>query len=136
MNPLNYIVSNNGLGIAVGIVGDKQLAHQDATLAENIYGFNHSDHLFDSIVYMPSIESFKKFLIIKEYFRIWDEHFTRNKVCGSRSKGNIMKFTRRAINRAKIIMSSQVKYENFMYGMSARNNEYNIGGYQDEASEE
>ena len=136
MNPLNYVVSNYGIGIAVGIVGDAKLAEQEATLAENIYGYNHSDNLFNRLVYMPSLEAFKKFLIVKEYFRIWDEHNTRNKVCGSRSKGNVMQFTRRAIKRAKLIMDSQVKQENFMYAMSARNNEYNIGGYQDEAGEE
>jgi hypothetical protein len=147
MNPLNYIISTNGLGIAVGIVGDKQQAQQDATLAENIYGFNHSDHLFDHLIYMPSLQSFKKFLVMKEYFKIWDEYWARNKVAGSRNKNhpdavkrfadaNIMQFTRRAIKRAKLTIDSNVQHENFMQKISARNQTYSIGGYQDEAEEE
>jgi hypothetical protein len=136
MNPLQYIISTNGLGIAIGICGDKNLALQDATLAENIYGSNHNDSLFNHLLYMPSIEAFKKFLIIKEYFCVWDEHFARNKSTGSRAEGNIMQFTRRAIKRAKLIMESQVTYENFMQKISDRNQEYMLGGYQDEQEEE
>lgn len=133
MKPLQYLISNNGLGIAVGIVGPN--AQQDAVLAENIYGCNHSDHLFDTIVYMPSVEVFKKFLILKEYFRIWDEHFTRNRVAGSRTAGNVMQFTRRAIKRAKLIMDGQVRYENYMSRISSHTNAYNVGGYNDENEE-
>jgi hypothetical protein len=136
MNPLHYIVSNNGFGIAIGIIGNKQQALEDATLAENIFGSNHSDHLFSHLLYMSSVEQFKKFLIIKEYFRVWDEHFGKNKVAGRRTSGMVIQFTRRAIKRARLVMESQVKFENFMQQISSRNNEYNIGGYQDEASEE
>ncbi len=135
MKPLNYLISNNGLGIAVGIIGDKQKAEQDAILAENIYGSNHSDHLFASLVYMSSVSQFKKFLTLKEYFLIWDEHWGKNKVSGRRDPALIMRFTRRAIKRARLIMQSNVQYENFMQGLSARNNEYQLGGYQDEAAE-
>lgn len=135
MKPLNYIISTNGLRIAVGIVGDKQLAQQDAILAENIYGSDHSDALFAGLLYMHSIEQFKKFLTLKEYFLIWDEHWSKNKVSGRRDAALIMQFTRRAIKRARLVMESQVSYENFMQKLSARNNEYQIGGYQDEASE-
>lgn len=132
----SYIISNNGLGIAVGITGDKQQALEDATLAENIFGINTSDHLFSHLLYMSSFEQFKKFLILKEYFRVWDEHFGKNNVSGSRNIGNVMQFTRRAIKRARLVMESQVKHENFMQHMSSRNNHYDIGGYQDEAGEE
>ncbi len=133
MKPPTYIISNNGFGIAVGIIGDD--AQRDAVLAENIYGCNHSDHLFDVLVYMPSLEIFKKFLILKEYFKIWDEHFTRNRVSGSRAAGNVMQFTRRAIKRAKLVLDGQVQYENYMARMSARNNEYALGGHCQETEE-
>lgn len=135
MKPLNYIISTNGLRIAIGIEGDKQLAEQDAILAENIYGSDHSDSLFARLLYMHSIEQFKKFLILKEYFLIWDEHWGKNKVSGRRDPAFVMQFTRRAIKRARLVMQSQVRYENFMQNISARNNEYQIGGYQDEAAE-
>ena len=133
MKPPTYIISNNGFGIAVGIIGDD--AQRDAVLAENIYGCNHSDHLFDVLVYMPSVEVFKKFLILKEYFKIWDEHFTRNRVSGSRAAGNVMQFTRRAIKRAKLVLDGQVQYENYMARMSARNNEYALGEHCQETEE-
>lgn len=132
----SYIISNNGLGIAVGITGDKQQALEDATLAENLFDINTSDHLFSHLLYMNSFKQFKKFLILKEYFRIWDEHFGRNTVSGRRDLGNVMQFTRRAIKRARLVMESQVTYENFMQHMSTRNNEYMIGSHQDEAGEE
>jgi hypothetical protein len=132
----SYIISNNGLGIAVGITGDRQQAIEDAILAENLYGCNHNDSLFTYMIYMSSVEQFKKFLILKEYFRVWDEHFGKNTVSGRRNAGDVMRFTRRAIKRARLIMESQVKHQNFMQQISSRNNEYMIGGYQDEAGEE
>ena len=103
MKPLHYIVSNNGFGVAIGIVGNKRQALEDATLAENIFGSNHSDHLFTHLLYMSSVEQFKKFLILKEYFSVWDEHFGRNKVAGRRDSGMVMQFTRRAIKREMAI---------------------------------
>jgi hypothetical protein len=133
---MKYIVSNNGLGIAVGVVGET--AKEDATLAENIYGCNISDHLFGSLIYMSSVKQFRKFLILKEYFKVWDKHWAANKEYNNHLPipPNIYKFTKDAIKRAKQIMNSCVSYENFMSQISARNNEYQIGGYQDEASEE
>ena len=133
---MKYIVSNNGLGIAVGVVGET--AKEDATLAENIYGCNISDHLFGSLIYMASIKQFRKFLILKEYFKVWDKHWAANKEYNNHLPipPNIYKFTKDAIKRAKQIMNSCVQYENFMSQISARNNEYQIGGYQDEATEE
>lgn len=135
MQAPQYIISQYGAGIAVEMKGDSQSCQQQATLANNIYGYNTSD-LSDNIVYMPSLEAFQKFLIVQEYFRIWDEHWARNRVSGSRNKANIFRFTRRAIKRGKLILQSQVFYDNFMSKISSRNNEYNIGGYQDEAGEE
>ncbi len=138
MNDLNYIISNNGLGIAIGITGDKQKAQEDATLAENIYGCNISDHLFGSLIYMPSVEQFRKFLILKEYFKVWDKHWAANKEYNDHLPipPNVYRFTKEAIKQAKEIISSNVRYENFMSQISARNNEYQIGGYQDETIEE
>ena len=128
-----YIVSNNGLGIAVGVIGDTAI--QDATLAENIYGCNISDHLFGSLIYMASVKQFKKFLILKEYFKQWDKHWAANNGREIPIAPNVYKFTKAAINNVKDIMCS-VRYENFMSQISARNNEYQIGGYQDEIGEE
>jgi hypothetical protein len=128
-----YIVSNNGLGIAVGVIGST--AAEDATLAENIYGCNISDHLFGSLIYMASVKQFKKFLILKEYFKQWDNHWAANNGREIPIAPNVYKFTKAAINNVKDIMCS-VRYENFMQQISARNNEYQIGGYQDEIGEE
>jgi hypothetical protein len=121
---MKYIISNYGLGIAVGLVGEE--AEMDATLAENLYDCNHSDMLFDRLMYMPSLKSFKNLLIMKEYFKIWDEHWTRNKISGSNKAPNIMQFTRRAIRRAKLVLESNVSFENFMYNYSANNQTYSL----------
>lgn len=135
MQPLQYIISNNGFGIAVGVIGDPQQAHQEAILAENVYGFNHSDHIFNALIYMPSIEHFKKFLAVKEYFKIWDEHWTRNKVSGRKDAPSVLRFSCRAIKRAKLILASQVFYENFMQRISCHNNEYLINSYSDDTND-
>ena len=131
-----YIVSNNGLGIAVGVTGET--AKEDATLAENIYGCNTSDHLFGSLIYLSDINKFRKFLILKEYFKVWSKHWAANKEYDDHLQmpSNVYRFTKCAIKQAKKIISSNVRYENFMSQISARNNEYQIGSYQDEACEE
>jgi hypothetical protein len=136
MNPLTYIISNNGLGIAIGIVGDKQLAHRDVTLAENVYGSNHSDHLFASLLYMPSVQQFKKFIILKEYYAIWDKHWSRNKVSGSKNTPNVMQFTRRAIKQGNLIMESRVTYEDFMRKIGMSSHQYGISNKQTNESNE
>ena len=136
MNPLHYIISPNGCGIAVGVVGNKELAACDGNLAENIFGVNHSDHLFDHLIYMKDVKQFKHFVILKEYFAIWDEHWTKNRVSGRRDSALDFSFARRAIKRARLVFDYRLKYEPFMQQISSRNTQYVLGGYQDEAGEE
>jgi len=133
-----YIISNNNYGIAVGLIGDKEETARECILCENIYGSNHSDNYFNSILYLPNIKTFKKFLILKEYYKVWDRHWAENQTWNNflPIPPNIYKFTKEAIKIAKQIIDSRVSYENFMSQISSRNNEYQIGGYQDELSEE
>ena len=102
-----YIISNNGLGIAVGVIGET--AKEDATLAENIYGCNISDHLFGSLIYMPSVKQFRKFLILKEYFKVWDKHWAANKEYNDHLPipPNVYRFTKEAIKQAKEMEKQQ-----------------------------
>jgi hypothetical protein len=125
-----YIVSNNGLGIAVGVTG--KTAKEDAILAENIYGVNVSDHLFDSLIYMPSFAMFRKFLILKEYYKVWDAHWAAMPL----TKPNIYRFTRHAIRNAKRVIAASVTHENFMQSISCRNNEYSTGSISAESTED
>ena len=127
MKPLHYKISTNGHGIAIGVIGDRAMAEADAILMQNIYGVNHSDHLFDHLIYAASVRQFEKFLALKEYFLIWDEHWTRNRVASRRDPALIMSFTKRAIRRARLIMQGQVTYENYMQNISASNSHYDIG---------
>jgi hypothetical protein len=126
-------VSTNGLGVAVGIIGDPQSAQEDATLAENIYGFRHSDHLFNALIYMPSVESFKKFLILKEYFILWSDYLGAGNMI--ERPASVMAFTRQAIKRANNIMKTNVVFENFMRNISANNSHFSIGYHQDKESD-
>ena len=126
MNPITYIISNYGEGIAVGVVARKDIAQQEAILAENLYNLNHTDELFGSLIYFPDIRLFKKFLIMKEYYLQWDLHNTRNRVAKTRTPSNISKFTREAIKQAKLVLESQVSFENFMSRITTRNNEYSF----------
>ena len=138
MKETQYIISSNNYGIAVGLVGEKEQTERDCILCENIYGSNYSDNYFNGIIYLPSISAFKKFLILKEYYKVWDRHWAENQRWNNflPTPPNIYRFTKEAIKIAKQIMNSRVTYENFMSQISSRNNEYQIGGYQDEISEE
>ena len=138
MKETQYIISNNNYGITVGLVGEKEQTERDCILCENIYGSNYSDNYFNGIIYLPSISAFKKFLILKEYYKVWDRHWEENQRWNNflPIPPNIYKFTKEATKIAKQIMNSRVTYENFMSAISSRNNEYSIGGYQDELSEE
>lgn len=109
-----YLISNNGLNIAVGVISNKQQAQEDAILAENIYGYNHSDHLFHNVLYMPSVKSFKKFLAMKEYLLLWSERLAKDYAKENVGRANIMHMTRQAITKANKIMRENVTYENFM----------------------
>lgn len=135
MKPLHYLVSTYGSGIVIGVIGDKKLAEQEGTLAENMFGSYWTDHLFSSVIHMDDVKQFTKFLMLKEYFAIWDEHWTKNRVSGRRDSALVFSFLRRAGKRARLILEGQVKYENFMQNVSARNNEFTIGssGYKEEA---
>lgn len=135
MKPLQFIISNYGAGITIGMIGDKQLAQECAILAENIFGWYHSDELFDGMIHAPGVEEFRKFLIIKEYFLVWDEHWGKNRVAGRRDPAKVLAFTKRAIKRANLIMET-VKFENYMSQISNRNAEYALGSHNDEQGEE
>jgi hypothetical protein len=126
-----YLVSNNGLNIAVGIIGNPQAAQEDAILAENLYGYNHSDHLFDSLIYMPSVRSFKKFLTMKQYFLIYCDYLARDRSGEVVVRPSITAMTKWAINRANKIMKESVVYENFMRNIHANNSSFNVGFHQD-----
>lgn len=121
---IRYLISENGLGIAVGLIGDAQEALETRTLAENIYGVETNENLFAGLIYMKSFRQFKKFLVLREYFKIWDRHTGRNFVAKTRTKENIMQFTRRAIKQANLIIESSVDYENFMRKLSVSSSIY------------
>ena len=129
---MKYLISENGLGIAVGLIGDQQEALETRTLAENIYDVETSENLFAGLIYMKNFRQFKKFLILKEYFRMWDLHWGRNKVAGRRDKANIMRFTRRAIKQANLIVESSVGFENFMRNIYYSSTSYALGSTMEE----
>lgn len=130
-----YLISNNGLHIAVGIVGDPEQAQADAILAENIYGYNHSDHLFDSLIYMPSVRCFKKFLIMKNYFLLWSDHLHKARADREVAPANIMAMTRRAIAIANETMRNSVTFENFMRNIAANNSHFRVSPFFKEAAD-
>ena len=129
MKETQYIISNNNYGIAVGLVGEKEQTERDCILCENIYGSSYSDNYFNGIIYLPSISAFKKFLILKEYYKVWDRHWAENQRWNNflPIPPNIYRFTKEATKIAKQIMNSRVTYENFMVNISARNSEYQMG---------
>ena len=142
---MNYIVSNNGAGIAVGIVGNKEEAECLAVLAENIFASNHSDEYFSHIIYMPNLKKFKELLVMKEYYNEWDkywdsvDHYKIKE--GEELKTHmipsfVLKFTKAAIRTANEIMSNNVKLENFMQNISHRGQTYSLGSIYSEKDDD
>ena len=139
---MNYIVSNNGAGIAVGLIGDKQEAECLANLAYNLYNANTSDEYFDSLIYLPSFKKFKELLVMKEYYNEWDKYWesvNHHKIEeGDESKTHmlpsfVLKFTKAALRTVNEIISNNVKMENFMQNISNNTQAYSLGTiYTDE----
>lgn len=143
---MNYIVSNNGAGIAVGVIGDKQEAECLANLAYNLYNANTSDEYFDSLIYLPSFKKFKELLVMKEYYNEWDKYWelvNHYKIEeGDESKTHmipsfVLKFTKAAIRTVNEIISNNVKTENFMQNISNNTQAYSLGTiYTDKQDED
>lgn len=142
---MNYIVSNNGAGIAVGLVGDKQEAECLAILAENIFNANHSDDYFAHMIYLPSFKKFKQLLVMREYYNEWDKYWesvNHYKIEeGDESKTHmvtsfVLKFTKAAIRTANQIISNNVKMENFMQNISNNTQAYSLGSIYTEKQDE
>ena len=131
---MNYLISNYGVGISVALL-NKEDSEEHINLAHNLFNSNADPNFFHGIINFNSFKQFKKLLIYKEYFKIWDEHFARNKF-GARQKSKDVSFIRRAIKRAKLIIESNVEYSPFMTQMRSSQQNYSVGYYQDEQEEE
>jgi hypothetical protein len=142
---MKYIVSNNGAGIAVGLIGNKQEAKCLATLAVNLYNVNISDEYFDHLIYMPSMKKFKELLVMAAYYNEWDEywesinHYKFEEGQEEKARVNqsfVLKFTKAAIRTMRNTMEKDVKLENFMQNISNRSQTYSMGSIYAEKSEE
>lgn len=111
---MKYIISENGLGIAVGLVGEDQETQETMISAENILGVNTNTDIFKGVIYFRSIKQFKKFLVLREYLNMWQLHTRKNFITGNKTVANILSLTKRAIKQARLTMESSVEYENFM----------------------
>ena len=120
---MKYLVYNYGLGIAVGLL-EQEGATEEINLAHNLYDNNANYSLFHGCINFSSFKQFKRFLILKEYFKICEEN--------KQNKFNEYQFLRRAINRAKQLIKTNVLFHNFMSQIRSSTLKYNIGTYQDE----
>jgi len=140
---MNYIVSNNGAGIAVGLVGNKEEAECLAILSENLYNTNHSDDYFTHLIYMPNIKKLKQLLTMRAYYNEWDKHWesiNHHKIKEGEEmtaiKASVLKLTKAAIRTANEIMSNNVNMENFMQNISNHSQTYSLGSIYTEKQDE
>jgi hypothetical protein len=157
---VNYIISNNGAGIAVGLVGDKQEAECLANLAYNLYNANTSDEYFSHLIYLPSFKKFKELLVMREYYNEWDKYWEsinhykveedpffmnfdptdlldENNPKTYMVPSFVLKFTKAAIRTVNEIISNNVKMENFMQNISNNTQAYSLGTiYTDKQDED
>lgn len=120
---MKYLISHYGAGIAVGLL-EQEGAEEEINLAHNLYDNNANYSFFHGCINFSSFKQFKRFLILKEYFKVCDEN-KENKFCE-------YKFLRTAISRAKQLIKTNVSFHNFMSQIRISSPRYNIGTYQDE----
>lgn len=132
---MKYIISNNGAGIAVGVVGNKKKAKSLAILSENLFNSNHSDEYFGHLIFMPSVKKFKKLITMKEYYNEWEKHWElvgNYKIKDQEErietvKPSVFEFTKSALRSANQIMANNVTMENFMQNISNNAQTYSLG---------
>jgi len=96
-----YIISTCGVGITVGLL-DKQTAAEDINLAHNLNDIHAGDNYYHGTLGFNSQEKFYRFLINKHFVKYWQPNKTFRQIL------------KKAANKTREIMSTEVKYQNFM----------------------
>lgn len=114
---MNYIVSNWGAGVSVGLAGTPDEVETDANLAHNLFNAGFYDDLFNGRINFSSLEKFYRFLIYKHALPIMLEYSCTLK--------EAIKYCKPDVRKHKIIHS------HFMYELNKLPSEYNTGIYND-----
>lgn len=122
---MKYVVSNYGAGITVGLL-DKETAEQDMNLAHNLFNVNSTEYLFHGSINFRTLKEFKRLLAFKEYYKQWENYWSN----GGKEYSNLQ-FWKKAFRAANKELDTSVSYNNFMDQITASNNHYDIGCYQD-----
>lgn len=98
---MKYIISKSGNNIAVGLL-DPNTAEEDINLSHNLFNTHVNRNYYNGVLAFTCLASFYRFLINKYYLRYWEPNKTSRQIL------------RRASNKARSVINTEVKYENFM----------------------
>ena len=114
---MNYIVSQWGKGVSVGLAGTPEEVRVDATLAHNLFKINFFDDLFNGRLNFPSVCKFYRFLIYKHALPTMSRR--------NRSLAEAIK-----INK-KQVRSHFILFKNFMNELDKTPYSYKMGVHND-----
>ena len=93
---MKYIISNQyGRNIAVGLL-DKDTAAEDINLSHNIHNIHVNNNYYNGILSFPSYARFLRYLINKEYLRVWAPNKSFREIL-SESKQSVRKIIKEQI---------------------------------------
>jgi len=98
---MKYIISTYGENIAVALL-DPNTAEQDINLSHNLFDTHVNNSLYNSVLSFTSLKRFYRFLIYKYMFEYWSPNKTYSQIL------------KRASNKARSVINTEIKYENFM----------------------
>ncbi len=122
---MNYLISHYGAGIAVGLIQEDG-AQEDMTLAHNLFNSTVHESLFHGAILFDSVKQFRRFLAYKEFFKVRMGHITKKE----------FSYWKYAFRKAREIMQTNCRQNNFMFQITAANSNYNLGEHQDETDYE
>ncbi len=108
-----YLISSYGTDLAVGLL-DPESAEEDINLSHNLFNTNVSYNYYNGVLNFNTLPKFYRFIINKYYLMYW---------APNKSFSTILK---KAANKARSVINSEVKYRNFMPEIYQRERTYNI----------
>ena len=108
-----YLISSYGADIAVGLL-DPESAEEDINLSHNLFNTHVSYNYYNGVLNFNILSKFYRFLINKYYLMYWDPN---------KPFSTILK---KAANKARSVINTEVQYRNFMPEIYQRERTYNV----------
>ena len=108
-----YLISSYGADLAVALL-DPESAQEDINLSHNLFNTHVSYNYYNGVLNFNLLSKFYRFLINKYYLMYWEPN---------KSFSTILK---KAANKARGVINTEVEYRNFMPEIYQRERTYNV----------